>query len=59
MRKTWPYKRQNLLKSVSNREIKSLENNLSVKATNTPKIVIEKPPIAAEPKTVIKPKKVS
>ena len=37
---------QNTLKRVSNRGIKSLENNFSVKATkniiNTPKIVIEK-----------------
>ena len=40
-------KRQNTLKRVSNRGIKSLENNFSVKATkniiSTPKIVIEKP----------------
>ena len=54
---------------VSNREIKSLENNFSVKATkkiiNTPKIVIEKSPIVAKPNVVTsskiatKPKKVS
>ena len=41
-------KRQNTPKRVSNRGIKSLENNFSVKATkniiNTPKIVIEKLP---------------
>ena len=40
-------KRRNIPKRVSNRRIKSLENNFSVKATkniiNTPKIVIEKP----------------
>ena len=53
----------------SNREIKSLGNNFRVKATkkinNTPKIVIEKTPIVAEPKVVTfskiatKPKKVN
>ena len=69
MHKIQPNKRQNTLKRVSNREIKSLENNFSVKATkniiNTPKIVIEKPPIVVEPKVVTsskiatKPKKVS
>ena len=62
-------KRQNTPKRVSNRGIKSLENNFSVKATkniiNTPKIVIEKPQIVTEPKVVTsskiatKPKKVS
>ena len=62
-------KRQNTPKRVSNRGIKSLENNFSVKATkniiNTPKIVIEKPQIVIEPKVVTsskiatKPKKVS
>ena len=62
-------KRQNTLKRVSNRGIKSLENNFNVKATkniiNTPKIVIEKSPIVTEPKVVTsskiatKPKKVS
>ena len=67
--KILPNKRQNTLKSVSNREIKSLKNNFRVKATkgiiNTPKIVIEKPLIVEEPKVVtlskiaIKPKKVS
>ena len=49
MHKIQPNKIQNTLKRVSNREIKSLENNFSVKATknviNTPKIVIEKTPI--------------
>ena len=43
MHKIWPNKRQNAPKRVSNREIKSLENNFSVKATeniiNTPRIV--------------------
>ena len=62
-------KGQKTLKRVSNREIKSLENNFSVKATkniiNTPKIVIEKSPIVAKPNVVTsskiatKPKKVS
>ena len=69
MHKIRPNKGQNTLKSVSNREIKSLKNNFRVKATkgiiNTPKIVIEKPLIVEEPKVVtlskiaIKPKKVS
>ena len=44
-------KRQNTQRNVSNRRIKSLENNFSVKATkniiNTPKIVNEKSPIVA------------
>ena len=67
--KILPNKKQNTLKSVSNRETKSLKNNFRVKATkgiiNTPKIVIEKPLIVEEPKVVtlskiaIKPKKVS
>ena len=62
-------KRQNALKKVSNREIKSLEKNFSVKATkniiNTPKIDIEKSPIVVKPnvvtssKTATKPKKVT
>ena len=66
--KILPNKRQNTLKSVSNREIKSLKNNFRVKATkgiiNTPKIVIEKSLIVEEPKLVTlskiatKPKKV-
>ena len=61
-------KRQNTPKKVSNRGIKSLENNFSVKATeniiNTPKIVNKKSPIVSEPNVVtsakiaIKPKKV-
>ena len=71
--KIQPNKRQNPLKSVSNREIKSLKNNFRVKATKriikTPKIVTEKPltveepkvvtlsEIATKPKKVIKPKK--
>ena len=66
MHKIQPNKRQNTLESVSNREIKSLKNNLRVKATkriiNTPKTVIEKPPIVQEPtlsKIAAKPKKVS
>ena len=49
-------KRRNTPKRVSNRGIKSLENNFSVKATkkiiNTPKIVIEKPQIVAKPEIV-------
>ena len=53
-------KRQNTPKRVSNREIKSLENNFSVKPTknviSTPKIVIEKHPIVAEPEKVSKRK---
>ena len=69
MHKIRPNKRQNTLKSVSNREIKSLKNNFRVKATkgimNTTKIFIEKPLIIEEPKVVTlskiatKPKKVS
>ena len=61
--------RKMLSNKISNREIKSLENNFSVKATkkiiNTPKIVIEKSPIVAKPNVVTsskiatKPKKVS
>ena len=72
MRKINPNKVQNTLKRVSNRGIKSLENNFSVKATkniiNTPKIVIKKSPIvdklnivtpskiATKPEKVEKPK---
>ena len=45
---------------MSNRGIKSLESNFSVKATkdiiNTPKIAIEKPQMAAKPKIVIQKK---
>ena len=63
MCKIVPNRSQNTTKRVSNRETKSLENNVSVKATknisNTPKIVIEKPPIVAESKIATKPKKVS
>ena len=75
MHKIRSNKRQNSLKSVSNREIKSLKNNFRAKATkgiiNTPKIVTEKPliveepkvvtlsKIATKPKKVIKPKKVN
>ena len=69
MRKKRPNKIKNTPKRVSNMGIKSLENNFSVKATeniiNTPKIVIEKSPIVAEPKVVntskiaTRPKKVS
>ena len=60
--------RQNTLKKVSNRRIKSLKNNLSVRAIkniiNTPKIVNEKSIIVAKPnvvtsaKVAAKPKKV-
>ena len=59
----------NTAKKVSNGEIKSLENNFSVKATkniiNTPKIAIEKSPIVAKPnivtssKIAAKPEKVT
>ena len=69
MRKIRPNKRQNTSKRVSNKGIKSLENNFSVKATkniiSAPKIVIEKPQIVAKPNVVTsskiatKPKKVS
>ena len=68
-------KRQNIPKEVSNREIKSLENNSHVIATkniiNTPKIANVEPQIVVEsnvvtlskiatkPKIAIKPKKVS
>ena len=62
-------KRRNISKRVSNRGIKSLENNFIVKATkntiSTPKTVIEKPQIVAEHNVVTsskiasKPKKVS
>ena len=62
-------KRRNTPKRVSNRALKSLENNFHVIATkdiiSTPKIVIEKPQIVTEPKVVTipkiasKPKKVS
>ena len=52
-------KGQKALKRVSNWGIKSLENNFSVNATkniiNTPKIVIEKPQIATNPKIDDKP----
>ena len=62
MCKIVPNRRQNTTKRVSNREIKSLENKVSVKATkniiNTPKIVIEKSPIVVEPKLVTLSKKV-
>ena len=69
MRKIQPNKVQNTLKRVSNRRIKSLENNFSVKTAkniiNTPKIVIEKSPIVVKPNVVTsskiatEPKKVS
>ena len=63
MPKIWPNqikKRQNTLKRVSNRGIKSLGNNFIVKATkniiNITKIVTEKSPIVTKPKKVSKPK---
>ena len=69
MHKIGPNKRQNTLKSVSNRDIKSLKNNFRAKATkgtiNTSKIVTEKPLIVEEFKLVTlskiatKPKKFS
>ena len=53
-------KRQNTPKRVSNRGIKSLENNFSVNATkkiiHTPRIVIEKPQIVVKPEIVTMPK---
>ena len=57
MRKIQPNKIENTPKRVSNRKIKSLENNFSVNATknNTPKIATEKPSIATKPK-IAKPK---
>ena len=68
MRKILPNKVQNTPKMVSNREIKSLENNFTVNVTkniiNTPKVAIEKEQIVCEPKVVTlskittKPKKV-
>ena len=69
MRKTLPNKVKSTPKRVSNREMKSLENNFSINATkniiNTPKIAIEKPQMVSEPKVVTlskintKPKRVS
>ena len=69
MRKIKRNKVQNTLKRVSNRGIKSLDYNFSVKETkniiNTPKIVIEKSTIVVKPNVVTsskiatKPKKVS
>ena len=56
MQKVRSKKRRNVLKRVSNREIKSLENSFSVKATeniiNTTKIVIEKQQIDTKPNVV-------
>ena len=56
MHKIGPDKRQNTLKSVSNRDMKSLKNNFRAKATkgiiNTPEIVTEKPLIVEEFKVV-------
>ena len=47
-------------KTSNNREIKSLENNISVEATkniiNTPKIAIEKSPIVVKPNAVAQSK---
>ena len=51
MRKIQPNKRQNTLKRVSNRRIKSLENII-----NTPKIAIEKPKVVTASKIATKPK---
>ena len=51
--KILPNKKQNTLKSVSNREIKSLKNIKATKGIiNTSKIVTEKPLIVEEPKVV-------
>ena len=59
MRKIVPNKfkkGRNTLERVSNKGIKSLENNFNVKATkkiiNTPKIVNEKPQVVAKPRVV-------
>ena len=56
MQKIRSNKRQNTPKRVSNRRIKSLENNFSVNVTkniiNNPKIVNKKPQIVTEPKVV-------
>ena len=53
-------KRRNALKKVSNRTIKSLENDYSAMATkniiSTPKIVIEKPQLVTKPNVVTIPK---
>ena len=64
--KIWPNqikKRQNTPERVSNREINSLENNFSVKATiniiTTPKIVIKKSSIVTSSKIATNPQKVS
>ena len=63
MRKIKHNKVQNTLKRVSNKGMKSLENNFSVKATknmvNTPKIVIEKSPIVAKPNVVTSSSKIA
>ena len=60
MQKIRPNKRRNSVKKVSNRRIKSLENNFSITATkkmiSTPKIVNEKPPIVVKPTVVTLPK---
>ena len=62
MHKIKPNKVQNTLKRVSNRGIKSLENNFSVKATkniiNTPKIVIKKSPIV-DKLNIVTPSKIA
>ena len=62
MRRIVPNRRQNTPKRVSNRGIKSLENNFRVKATkniiNTPKIVVE-PKVVTSSKIATKSKKVS
>ena len=50
-------KKQNTLKSVSNREIKSLNRVKATKGViNTPKIVVEKPLFVEEPKVITLPK---
>ena len=50
-------KKQNTLKSVSNREIKSLKRVKTTKGViNTPKIVAEKPLLVEEPKVITLPK---
>ena len=50
-------KKQNTLKSVSNRVIKSLNRVKPTKGViNTPKIVVEKPLLVEEPKVITLPK---
>ena len=57
MHKIMSNKRQNTLKSVSNREINSLNRGKAAKGVIiTPKIVVEKPLLVEEPKVITLPK---